>query len=97
MARVVVVRDDDRIFAVALEHVRTNSPVALSAEIDLNWTGEQASILDKRETERGRAIGSVDAVKTVAGKQTPLVHDVTFAFVAHAFHPDVAILGITSP
>ncbi|MEO0976190.1 MAG: DUF3179 domain-containing protein [Pseudomonadota bacterium] len=97
MARVVVVRDDDKIFAVALEYVRTNSPVALSADINLNWTGEQASILDQRETERGRAIGSVDAVKTVAGRRTPLVHDVTFAFVAHAFHPDVAILGITSP
>jgi len=97
MARVVVVRDDDEVFAVALEHVRTNGPVAVSGEIDLIWTGEQASVLDQRETARGRAIGSVEAVKTAAGKRTPLVHDVTFAFVAHAFHPDVAILGITSP
>ena len=97
MARVVVVRDDESVFAVALDHVRTNGPVALSAGIDVRWAGEQASVLDQRETERGRAIGSVEVFKTVAGGQTPLVHDVTFAFVAHAFHPDVAILGITSP
>nr|WP_319386147.1 DUF3179 domain-containing protein [uncultured Roseibium sp.] len=97
MARVVVVRDDDDVFAVALDHVRTNGPVAISDSIDVRWAGEQASVLDQRETERGRAIGSVEAFKTVAGGQMPLVHDVTFAFVAHAFHPDVAILGITSP
>lgn len=97
MARVVVVRDAGDVYAVALEHVRKNGPVAVSDDISVRWAGEQASILDQRETERGRPIGSVEAFKAVDGERTPLVHDVTFAFAAHAFHPDVAILGITSP
>ncbi|WP_299480136.1 DUF3179 domain-containing protein [uncultured Roseibium sp.] len=97
MARVVVVRGTDDTYAVTLDHARTSSPVALSEKVVLRWTGEQASILDQRETESGRAIGSVEAVRKEGDTEVPLVHDVTFAFVVHAFHPEVAILGITSP
>ncbi|MCV0424251.1 MAG: DUF3179 domain-containing protein [Roseibium sp.] len=97
MARVVVVRDDDQTFAVTLEHVRRENSVPLSDNVQLRWTGEQASILDKRETRKGRIIGSVEAIRTGEGDERPLVHDVTFAFVVHAFHPELPILGIKTP
>ena len=97
MARVVVVRDNDETFAATLDHVRTAGPLSLSENVSLRWTGEQASILDQRRTGGGRSIGTVEAVRTVGGSETHLVHDLTFAFVVHAFHPDLAILGISSP
>lgn len=97
MARVVVVRDGNQIFVATLDHVRTAGPISLSENVRLRWSGEQASILDQRETGSGRSIGSVEAVRTGNDREVPLVHDVTFAFVANAFHPDIAILGITSP
>jgi hypothetical protein len=97
MARVVVVRDDDQTFAATLEHVRSENTVELSDKVQLRWTGEQASVLDRSETENGRAIGSVEAVRTGGAQEIPLVHDVTFAFVVHAFHPELPILGIMTP
>ncbi|MET1414087.1 DUF3179 domain-containing protein [Roseibium sp. HPY-6] len=97
MARVVVVRDTEDTYAVTLDHIRTSGPVTLSADVTVRWTGEQASILDQRKTENGRIVGSVEAVRKKGDAEKPLVHDVTFAFVVHAFHPEVAILGITSP
>ncbi|MEM9630019.1 MAG: DUF3179 domain-containing protein [Pseudomonadota bacterium] len=97
MARVVVVRDENRTFAATLEHIRNESPVTLSETVQLRWTGEQASILDQSETETGRAIGSVEAIRTGQAGEVPLVHDVTFAFVVHAFHPELPILGIKTP
>ena len=97
MARVVVVRDGDNAFAATLDHVRQESPVELADNIELRWTGEQASILDKRDTRNGRAIGTVEAVRMDKGNSSPLVHDVTFAFVVNAFHPELPILGIKTP
>jgi hypothetical protein len=41
---------------------------------------------------KGRDVGTVEAMAVAAGGKPVLVpYDVTFAFVAHAFHPDVAI------
>lgn len=94
MARVVVVRDGEKAYAVTLDHVRERRNVALSETVSLNWAGEQASILDQSATGQGRSVGSVEALKS--GTE-PLVHDVTFAFVVHAFHPNLPILGIKAP
>jgi hypothetical protein len=97
MARVVVVRDGEQTFAATLDHVRNSESVALSEKVQLRWTGEQASILDNSDTGQGRLIGSVEALKSGSTGEMPLVHDVTFAFVVHAFHPDLPILGIKAP
>jgi len=97
MARVVIVRDGDAVHAATLDHIRRSETVPLPDGAILRWTGEQASILDVAATGKGRPIGSVEAVKSTSQGETPLVHDVTFAFVVHAFHPDVPILGITRP
>jgi len=97
MARVVLVHANGSLYAATLEHVRTSGSVALSEEIVLRWSGEQASILDESETANGRAVGAVEAIRKSGSSETPLVHDVTFAFTVHAFHPDLPILGITAP
>ena len=42
---------------------------------------------------KGRDVGTVIAsVKTADGRQKDVPYDVTFAFVVHAFHPEIAIL-----
>ncbi|MEP3048677.1 MAG: DUF3179 domain-containing protein [Roseibium sp.] len=96
MARVVIVNDGDQRFAATLDHVRTQQEVTLSDTVVLRWTGEQASILDKGATDLGRKISTVSAVRINRGHEQPLVHDLTFAFVVHAFHPDLSILGINA-
>jgi len=97
MARVVLVRDGDDLFAATLQHLRDDGEVPLSSKIRLRWNGEQASILDTEKTGSGRPVGTVEAVKVGNTSETSLVHDVTFAFVVHAFHPELPILGITAP
>ncbi|WP_298958948.1 DUF3179 domain-containing protein [uncultured Roseibium sp.] len=97
MARVVILRNGDTLIAATLEHIRQNGALELEDGVSLRWTGEISSILDKGKTDAGRSIGSVDAVKTSGSDEVPLVHDVTFAFVVHAFHPELPILGIKSP
>ena len=87
MERVVVVRDEGGAPSViTLAHVRENGPIEL-AGTTLRWTAGQASALDSAEIAKGRDIGTIVAQRD--GKDVP--YDVTFAFVAHAFHPDVAI------
>lgn len=97
MARVVLVRDGNRLHAATLQHIRAAGTLALTDDTQLRWTGEQASVLDVAATGKGRAVGSVEAIRTDGKNKVALVHDVTFAFVVHAFHPDVPILGITRP
>ncbi|MEF2557014.1 hypothetical protein VQ044_12115 [Aurantimonas sp. C2-5-R2] len=46
--------------------------------------------MDTREIGKGREVGTV-SVSGPDGK--PAVHDITFAFVAHAFHPEMTIEG----
>ena len=94
MARVVVVRRDARDpIIVALAHLRRSGTIKRD-EVQLSWRSGQASALDSREIARGRDVGTVEVVSTAAEtRKTPLAYDVTFAFVAHAFHPDVSIIG----
>ncbi len=56
-------------------------------DLVLTWHAGQNSALDARSIARGRDVGNV--VVQQAG--TDAVHDVTFAFVFHAFHPDGTI------
>jgi hypothetical protein len=86
MARVVVVRSKGRPRAVALELLRKKGRLMLD-DIELAWQAGQASALDHREVAKGRDVGTV-----TARGASDVPYDVTFAFVVHAFHPDVAIL-----
>lgn len=51
------------------------------------WQAGQNSALDQADITKGRDVGTILVQKD--GKD--VVYDVTFAFVAHAFHPDVKI------
>lgn len=89
MERVVIVRRGDAVEAVSLAYLRKKRQVQLD-RVELRWTTGVASALDHREIAKGRDVGAVEAVDMSTGQ--PLVHDITFAFVLFAFHPDVPVL-----
>jgi hypothetical protein len=93
MARVVVVRPGSGApNAVALEFLRKKGRLVLD-DVELAWQAGQASALEQREVAKGRDVGTVTAsVRGTDGSRHAIPYDVTFAFVVHAFHPDVAIL-----
>jgi hypothetical protein len=88
MSHVVVIRravGEDPII-VALNAVSQTG----SYEVEgyrIAWEKGLASALSTTRISEGREIGQVQVTKD----GEPVVHDVTFAFVAHAFHPGVAI------
>lgn len=94
MARVVVVKADRKApIVVAMEHLRTSGTLAL-AGVRLTWRAGQASAVDATEIAEGRDVGTVEAIgETPETKGLLLPYDITFAFVAHAFHPDAPIVG----
>lgn len=94
MARVVVIRDGPETHAVLLSHLRDNRSVTISKTVEMTWAAGQASVLDSGATRNGRDIGNVTVLKTSGGSGIPIVHDVTFAFVVHAFHPELGIIGV---
>ena len=92
LERVVVVRrDDDDVVAVTLAHLRNLGRVEIDG-VSLEWAEGMASALDSPDISRGRDVGSV-AVSDRSGE--PLIHDVTFAFVLFAFHPEATVLTET--
>ena len=87
MERVVVVRNASGDPAVVtLNAVRDRGSYDLDGTT-LSWSGGQTSALDRARISEGRDVGTVIARRD--GEDVP--YDVTFAFVAHAFHPDVPI------
>ncbi|MBA3447171.1 MAG: DUF3179 domain-containing protein [Pseudaminobacter sp.] len=86
MARVVVVRTDGDPIIVSLDKVRADGFERNGYRI--TFEEGVASALDDSTIAEGRDVGTVRVTKD--GKD--VVHDITFAFVAHAFHPRVAIV-----
>jgi len=93
MARVIVVRPGSGTpKVVALELLRKKGQLVLD-DVELAWQAGQASALEHWEVAKGRDVGTVTAsVKSADGGRNDIPYDVTFAFVVHAFHPDIAIL-----
>ena len=93
MARVVVVRPENgKIVVVALDHIRLRGPVTVD-DVELEWRSGQSSAVDSEQIAKGRDVGTVSAFeKSPTGVRRAIPYDVTFAFVAHAFHPTVAIV-----
>lgn len=91
MARVIVLRDlgekKSDIKAITLSKLRQQGTVKLG-EVTLVWQKGVNSALDAAHINQGRDIGSVSATLIIAGEPQEVVHDVTFAFVYHAFHPE---------
>ncbi len=100
MARVVVVRrngdgggggggdGDGEPIVVALELLRKSANMKLGS-VQLSWKSGQASALHTSEIAEGRDVGTVSVTRIPDGAD--VAYDVTFAFVAHAFHPNAEI------
>ncbi len=86
MAHVVVVRTEREPVIVSLNKIRTEGFEANGYRIV--YEAGVASALDNSTIADGRDIGTVRVTKD--GEDVP--HDITFAFVAHAFHPGVKIV-----
>jgi len=86
MARVVVVREGGEPVVVSMLKVREEGPLTRNG-VTISWEAGQASALDSGVIARGRDVGNI----VVQKDDKDIVHDVTFAFVAHAFLPDAPI------
>lgn len=82
MMRVVAVGDQ----AWTLDLLRKAGTIS-SGDLRLSWRAGQNSALDASEIATGRDVGSIRVERIVDGKAEDAVHDVTFAFVFHAFRP----------
>ncbi len=91
MARVIIVDDGDSEFAITMDAVREAGTIEKDGAV-LTWSGGMVSALDSSSIADGREIGQVTVTRKSDGE--PMVHHVTFAFVAHAFHEDLEISGI---
>lgn len=83
MVRVVAVGDK----AWSLPLLREKGEI-MDGDLSLSWQKGQNSALDDRRISQGRDVGNV--VVKRAGED--VVHDVTFAFVFHAFRPEGMIV-----
>ncbi len=87
MVRVVVVDGE----AWSLPLLSSKGVIALDDGVEISWRAGQNSALDSRNISAGRDVGNIVVRKQVEGKWQDVVHDITFAFVFHAFHPDGVI------
>jgi hypothetical protein len=93
MAYVVAVGDT----AWTLELLRGKGRIR-AGELELSWRAGNASALDAREISAGRDIGNVVVQRRNAdGTREDVVHDLTFAFVFHAFRPNGVLHTVDGP
>ncbi len=91
MERVVIVpRGDDDPVLVRMAHISDSDMEGIETHgLVFTWNAGQASALDTRRIDQGRDVGTV----LVQRDGADVAYDITFAFVAHAFHPGVEIVG----
>jgi hypothetical protein len=73
-----------------LDLIRREKTVT-SGDLRLSWTAGQNSALDSRVIDSGRDLGNIVVQKKNASGWEDAVHDLTFAFVFHAFVPEGVI------
>ncbi|MCH7693474.1 MAG: DUF3179 domain-containing protein [Proteobacteria bacterium] len=86
MVRVVAVGGE----AWSLPLLRKKGTIT-KGDLVLSWEAGQNSALDTRVIRRGRDVGNVVVQRRNGDGFEDVVHDVTFAFVFHAFHPEGTI------
>jgi len=91
MARVVVLRSEGKAVEIVSLAKITKTGALEVGDFQLSWEAGQASALDESQIAKGKDVGNLIAVETFNGEQRDAVHDITFAFVAHAFHPEIQI------
>jgi len=87
LSYVVLVRDGPEPLAISLDRLRRDGKIDRGGMV-IAWVPGVRSVLDTSDIETGREIGSVSVSRD--GKD--LAHELTFAFVVHAFLPQTAIL-----
>jgi len=83
MVRVIAV--DDQAWTLPLLRQRISIE---AGDLRLTWRPGQNSALDSAAIAQGRDVGNVVVQRQVDGEWRDIVHDITFAFVFHAFRPD---------
>ena len=86
LARVVVVGKE----AWSLELLQRLKRIE-RGDLVITWEAGQNSALDTRMISMGRDIGNVVGQRKGPDELADAVHDVSFAFAFHAFHPDAPI------
>ena len=61
-------------------------------DLVITWEPGQNSALDAPQIADGRDIGNVTVQRRQDGELVDVVHDLTFAFTFHAFHPEADII-----
>lgn len=87
MVRVVAIKEGGEPVAVSLPLLAEKGEVRVG-DVTLSYEPGVASALDAARIAEGRDVG---AVRVTRGGRD-VVHDVTFAFAFHAFHPDARIV-----
>ena len=90
MARVIVFKHGGKPQAIAMKLLAEKKTLKLD-DVEISWTAGQNSALDDTKISKGRDVGNVTVQKNTASGPQDVVYDVTFAFVANAFHPGIAI------
>jgi hypothetical protein len=88
MARVVYARRPGSLVAVSLAHLAEHKTIEYEGAT-FAWKAGKATALGASDIAKGKDVGSVE-VTDAAG--AALVHDVTFAFVLHAFAKNAIVL-----
>ena len=87
MERVVLIRDGEP-SAYTISLLQDKGEI-VEGDVKVAWQPGQASALDANKIEDGRDVGNVTVTRVSDG--SPIVHDVTFAFVVNAFEPSLII------
>lgn len=91
MERVVILRRGKTIVSiVSLEKLQKLKTMEQSGFF-LSWKPGRVSALDNSIISNSRDVGNLVVEEIVDGVRRDGVHDLTFAFVAHAFHPEIEI------
>jgi hypothetical protein len=92
MDHVVIVRRVDAAPLIIKLSVLREARRVTAGTYHISWRPGQLSVLDDRDIGRSRDVGTVEVVVFAPDGSTALSpHDVTFAFAAYAFHPNVTI------
>jgi uncharacterized protein DUF3179 len=91
MERVVIIKVKGEEQAVSLTYLSENAPVTLG-KYEVRWSAGQASALGASIIAQGKDIGNVRVVENPGPNEEDAIYDISFAFAARAFLPDLEIL-----
>lgn len=86
MVRVVVV--DGEAWSMPL---LAQQGTIVNGGVEISWQAGQNSALDSSNISAGRDVGNIIVRERQGNKWQDIAHDITFAFVFHAFHPQGVI------